>query len=214
MLFQSKRGKGRTALRVLARMVTLLLVAWLLAWVAASALIVDSKPVQSEAIAILSGSSTYLERARWAAHLFNNGRAPKIVLTDEGLRSGWSIPQQRNPFFAERAADELKRLGVPPERIEIIPRIVSNTHEEAVLLREYALENELRSILVVTNPYQSRRALWTLRRVFEGSGVEVLLDAPPTGQQTPPPATWWQHRLGWRLVPGEYLKMAYYMMQY
>jgi uncharacterized SAM-binding protein YcdF (DUF218 family) len=214
MLFQSKRGKGRSALRILARIVALTFTAWLLAWVAASALIVHSEPVQSEALAILAGSSTYQERARWAAHLFKEGRAPKIVLTDDGLRSGWSIPQQRNPFFVERAADELKRLGVPPERIEIIPQVVSNTHQEAVRLREYAEGNELRSILIVSNPYQSRRALWTLRRVFEGSGIEVLLDAPPPGQQSPPPATWWRHRLGWQLVPSEYLKMAYYLTQY
>lgn len=201
-------------MRVLARVVALSLVAWLLAWVAARALIVHSEPAPSDALAVLAGSSTYVERARWAARLFNEGRAPKIVLTDDGLRSGWSVAQQRNPFFVERAADELKRLGVPPERIEIIPQVVSSTHEEVLLLREYADENDLRSIVVVANPYQSRRALWTLRRVFEGSHVDVRLDPPPTGEQTPAPATWWRHKLGWQLVPGEYLKMAYYLMQY
>ncbi|MGB7925865.1 MAG: YdcF family protein [Pyrinomonadaceae bacterium] len=212
---QVNKGRKRITFSRVARASVFALAAWLLlSWVAARALIVNSEPAQSDAIAILAGSSTYVERARWAARLFHEGRAPKIILTNDGLRSGWSVAQQRNPFFAERAADELRRMGVPSDRVEIITQPVSSTHEEAVRLREYAVAHNLGSMLVVSNAYQSRRALWTLRRVFEGSNVDVRLDAHPTGEQTPSPATWWWHRLGWQLVPGEYLKMAYYLMHY
>jgi uncharacterized SAM-binding protein YcdF (DUF218 family) len=215
MAFRSTERKMRVTLRGASRVAALSLAAWLLlAWVAARALIVRSEPAPSDALVILAGSSTYMERTRWAARLFSEGRAPKIILTDDGLRGGWSIEQQRNPFFAEREAQELQRLGVPPDRIEIIPQAVSSTYEEAVRLREYAGTHRINSILVVTSAYQSRRALWTLRRVFEGSGIDVRLDAAPTGEQTPPPATWWWHKLGWQLVPGEYLKMAYYLTHY
>ncbi len=208
-------GRNGSALWRWARLVAVVLLVWsLLAWVAASALIVEARIEHADALVVLAGSSTYIERTHRAAQLFQQGRAPKIVLTNDNLQGGWSVEEQRNPFFAELAAAELKKQSVPADRIEIIPQVVSSTYEEAVRLREYAVARGLRSVLVVTSAYQSRRALWTLRRVFEGSGVLIGLDAIPPGEQTPRPATWWWHALGWRMVAGEYLKFAYYRVHY
>lgn len=186
----------------------------LIAWVAAEALIVRSDLSHADALAVLAGSSTYLERTHRAAQLFNEGRAPKIILTNDNLKSGWSPEEERNPLFVERAAAELRRLGVPSEKIEVVPGRVVSTYDEAVCLRQYARERGLRSILVVTSAYQSRRALWTLRRVFQGSDVVIGLDPVTPGEQAPTSATWWRHRLGWKLVPGEYAKMIYYRIHY
>jgi uncharacterized SAM-binding protein YcdF (DUF218 family) len=197
------------------RIVTLAVVAWsLLAWVAARALIVKAELSRADALVVLSGSSTYLERTDWAARLYREGRAPLIILTNDDVRGGWSVAEQRNPLFVELASEELRRKGVPAEKIETIPEAASGTYEEALRLREYSLAHNLRSILVVTSAYHSRRALWTLRRVFEGSGIEIGLDGPGTGIQTPAPATWWWHLTGWQIVPGEYVKMVYYWIKY
>ena len=186
----------------------------LIAWVAAEALIVRSDLSQADALAVLAGSSTYLERTHRAAQLFNEGRAPKIILTNDNLQSGWSAEEERNPLFVERAVAELRRLGVPSEKIEVVPGLVVSTYDEAVCLRQHARERGLRSILVVTSAYQSRRALWTLRRVFRGSDVVIGLDPVTPGEQAPTSATWWCYRLGWKLVPGEYAKMIYYRIHY
>ncbi len=189
--------------------------AWpLLAWIAAKGLIVKAELSPADAIAVLAGSSTYRERTHRAAQLFHEGRAARIALTNDNQRSGWSGAGQRNPLFVERAVDELKGQGVPIERIEIVPGAVTTTYDEAVHLRQYALERNLRSILVVTSAYQSRRALWTLRRVFEPSDVMIGVDSVEPGEQSPRPATWWLHRLGWKLVPGEYLKLIYYRLKH
>jgi uncharacterized SAM-binding protein YcdF (DUF218 family) len=198
-----------------ARIVGLSLIIWsVLAWVAAEALIVGSEMESADALVVLAGSSTYLERTHRAAQLFREGRAPIIILTNDNVRGGWSEAEQRNPFFVELAAAELGRSGVPAEKIEIVPGVVSSTYEEAGRLREYASANKLQSILIVTSAYQSRRALWTLRRVFRGSGVEIGLDAVAPGEQAPRTATWWWYPLGWQMVGGEYLKMAYYWLHY
>jgi uncharacterized SAM-binding protein YcdF (DUF218 family) len=193
----------------------ILLAAWLpAAWLAAEALVVNSGMERADAVVVLAGSSTYRERARRAAELFREGRAPLIALTDDGLRGGWSVEEQRNPLFVERAAEELRRGGVPDERIVRIGGTVASTYEEALRVREFAERNGLRSVLAVTGAYQSRRALWTLRRVFSGSGVEVGVEAAPPGEESPRPALWWCSRLGWVLVPGEYFKMVYYWARY
>jgi uncharacterized SAM-binding protein YcdF (DUF218 family) len=186
----------------------------LFSWVAAEALIVSSDLAHADALVVLAGSSTYLERTHRAAQLFKEGRAPKIILTNDNLKSGWSAEEERNPLFVERAAAELKRLGVPGQMIEVVPGRVVSTYDEAVQLRQYAGERGLRSILVVTSAHQSRRALWTFRRVFQGSDVEIGLDPVAPGEQAPTSATWWRHRLGWKLVPGEYGKMVYYWIYY
>ena len=103
---------------------------------------------------------------------------------------------------------------MPPERIETLAPTASSTYAEAARVREFAAARGLRSLLLVPAAYQSRRALWTFTRVFRDGGVRIDLDAPPPGEQTPRPALWWLHPLGWQLVPGEYAKLAYYRLRY
>jgi uncharacterized SAM-binding protein YcdF (DUF218 family) len=105
---------------------------------------------------------------------------------------------------------------VPADKIEIIWRPVSSTFDEAALAREYADAHRLRSILVVTSAYHSRRALWTFRRAFRGSGVAVGVEAVAPGgrRQSPAPGAWWLSRLGWQMVAGEYVKLIYYRCRY
>jgi uncharacterized SAM-binding protein YcdF (DUF218 family) len=184
------------------------------AWLAAKALIVRADLARADVLLVLGGSSTYLERTHHAAQLFYEGRAPKIILTNDNLQSGWSAEEARNPLFVERASAELKRLGIPPDKIEILRGGVVSTFDEAVQTRQFALERGLKSILIVTSAYQSRRALWTFRRVFQGSETVIGLDPVKPGEQAPLALTWWRHRLGWKLVPGEYGKMIYYWIHY
>lgn len=197
------------------RVIVLALVAWpMLAWGMARVLVARAELAHADALAVLAGADAYRERTREAARLFAEGRAPKILLTNDDLRGGWSTEQQRNPYFVERAFDELRGAGVPAERIEVLPGAVSSTHDEAVRLHEYAAEHELRSLLVVTSAYHSRRALWTLRRVFRNDGTEIGLDAAAPGDATPGAATWWLHARGWRIVAMEYPKIVYYWLKY
>ena len=191
------------------------LAAWpFAAWVAARGLLVGCELERADAVVVLAGSSTYRERARHAAGIYARGRAPLVVLTDDGQRGGWDAATQTNPLFRERAARELLRLGVPAERIRVLPGVVTSTHDEALRVREFAEGEGVRSLLFVTAAYLSWRARWTLERVLGGRGVRVGVDAPPPGEDSPPPTTWWLHGLGWKLVPGEYVKLAYYVLYY
>jgi uncharacterized SAM-binding protein YcdF (DUF218 family) len=184
------------------------------AWAAAELLIVHASVAKADAIVVMSGSATFRERAQHAAALYNQGRAPKIVLTNDHLKSSWSSEEQRNPYYYERALDELRRAGVPQQNIAVIMVPITSTHDEAVLLKEYAIANQLRSLLIVTSGYHSRRALWTFRRIFQGSETSIGIDPAEPGIQTPSPATWWLHRFGWEMVPNEYGKIFFYWLRY
>ena len=185
---------------------------WLLAWVAARLLITDAPLNQADAIVVLSGAAVIKERARWAGKLYKEGRARRIILTNDNQQESWSRAEQRNPFYYERAVRTLTSVGVPREAIEVLPQPVSNTYEEAMLLRHFAQEQQLHSLLVVTSAYHSRRALWILRDTFVSSGIDIGLMAVPPGDESPRPATWWLYAQGWQSVAGEYLKMVNYLL--
>lgn len=214
MRWRNEPKQGGTRRRVARAAVVVLAVWFVVAWGAARALIVRDETERADALVVLSGSSTYRERTRRAAQLFREGRAPKIILTSDGMRGGWSQSEERNPLFVERAADELRRAGVASERIEVVPQTVTSTHDEAVALRDYATAQGMRTLLVVTSGYHSRRARWTLRRVFEGSGIAARVAAVEPGEETPSPVAWWLQGQGWPLVAGEYVKLVYYKLHY
>jgi uncharacterized SAM-binding protein YcdF (DUF218 family) len=207
----SNRRKTLWRLAVVALMVIVL---WPVgAWAAARLLIVREPMTQVDAIVVLSGSATFRERMQHAAALYSEGRAQRIILTNDNLKSGWSSAAQRNPYYHELAKEELVRAGVPAQNIEIIMVPIVGTHDEALKLKEYCEKHGIRSIVVVTSAYHSRRALWTFRRIFEGTGKQIGIDPADAGIETPAPATWWLHRTGWEMVPTEYVKMMVYRMR-
>ena len=210
------RAKGRARLRRRVMLAGLLcMCAWpLLAWAAAQLLIVKSDLPIADAIVVLSGSSTYIERADWAARLYRDGRAPLVILTDDKLISGWNGAEEGNPYFYELAAKELQMRGVPAERIRVVAEPALGTYYESLNVREYATSHKLARLLIVTSAYHSRRALWAMRRACKGTGIEISVDGPSPGWQTPSAWTWWLHRWGWRVVAGEYVKLIYYWWQY
>jgi uncharacterized SAM-binding protein YcdF (DUF218 family) len=133
-----------------------------------------------------------------------------VLLTVDHTRGGWSSAEQRNPFFVERAADELIKAGVPEDRIRMIPGVADTTHNEALLVKKYVANEGFRSVLVVTSSYHSRRALRTLNQAFAGTGTTVGLSVSSTA----PSVEWWVRPDGWRTVGAEFVKLVYYWFKY
>jgi uncharacterized SAM-binding protein YcdF (DUF218 family) len=211
------RAKARAKRRRLLLLIALLsaVVLWpMLAWVGAQLLIVKSEIASADAIVVMSGSSTYLERANWAAKLFREGRAPVVILTNDSLIAGWDRKEERNPYFYELAKRELVNRGVPESKIQVVSDIALGTYEESLGVRDYATAHQLKRLLIVTSAYHTRRTLWSLRHACEGSGIEIGIDSPPPGWQTPAPSRWWWRRWGWKVVAGEYVKLVYYWTRY
>lgn len=195
--------------------VLLVFFAWILfAWVLAERLIVEKPLPRADVILVLGGSSVYLERTQKAALVYKQGAAPKILLTDDGGRTGWSRKEQRNPLFVELAEQSLIAQGVPAENIETLKLKGSGTIYEAQLLRDKIKESDWKSILIVTSAYHTRRSLWTFEREIADENIKIGVVSPPPGQQTPPPFYWWLSPFGWSVVAGEYIKTFYYWAYY
>lgn len=199
--------------RILLGSLVVILVTWSFAWCAARMLIVKQQIDHADAIVVLAGAATYAERIQHAAELYNQGRAFQIVLTNDNQRAAWSQTKQTNPLFVEWGAEELRRLGVSPEHIVTISPAHLGTEYEAERIRQYAENEKLSSITIVTSAYHSRRALAMFESALRNSKVIVGMDPVSPGQQTPVPATWWLHPRGWQMVGGEYVKLGYYALQ-
>lgn len=177
-------------------------------------MITEAPLAKADAIVVLGGSANYKERAHEAARLLLDGHSQRILITNDNRQGPWSSVDQRNLYYYERAVEELKKAGVAEERVEVLPEPVTGTHDEAELVRDYAVNHGFKSVLIVTSAYHSRRALWTFSRVFRDTRIQIGLAAAPAEVETPRPATWWLTRRGWRLVPTEYVKMIYYVVKY
>jgi len=173
-------------------------------------LIVRAQPARADAVVVLSGASVYDERVRHGMTLLREGRGNTLVLTNDGLRGRWSRRRQANLTSTERARDVVVDAGIPEQRLVILPTRVNSTYDEAVVVRGFAEKTGIRSVLVVTSPYHSRRALWVFRRVLGPVGVDVGIDSPLPGEQSPRPGDWWLSRIGWHSVALEYVKLVYY----
>ena len=181
---------------------------------AARILILRTGPSHADAIVVLSGSRVYAERLQHAARLYHQGRARVIVLTDDGLAGRWSREQQRNPRSIERGRDMLLASGIPASHVVMLADRVHSTYDEASAVLTHARAERLRSLLIVTSPYHTRRAYWVFNRMLAADRVSVGIDPVPPGNQSPAPGVWWLSRRGWQSVAAEYPKFLYYLIAY
>lgn len=176
--------------------------------------LVTEKPLaRADAIIVLSGSTAYEERTTKAAELFTRGVAARIYLTDDGERAGWSQAEQTNLAFIELARRRLIENGVPVDAIKILPGLVTGTESEASAMALEAGKSEIRSVVIVTSPYHTRRSLRTFEKAL-GIDVTVGIEHSPITHDSPTPEFWWLRPNGWNSVGAEYVKSAVYYVYY
>lgn len=180
----------------------------------AKRLIVERPLEKADAIIVLSGSYVYKERTRKAAELYGRGVASRIFITNDGERAGWSQNEKTNIPYLELEQRELVAAGVPPESITVLSELVTGTDEEAKELAKNLDAYSIRSVVVVTSAYHSRRALWTFDRILADKGVTIGIENAGMGDRTPNPNYWWLQFRGWQMVAGEYVKWVVYYAYY
>jgi uncharacterized SAM-binding protein YcdF (DUF218 family) len=101
------------------------------------------------------------------AELFHAGRFPLIVFT--GANAPTTVerfPRGEAVHYCEIALE----LGVPDDAILVEPA-ARNTGENIVFARALLAEREIRSVTLVTRPYQQRRAYATAKRLWPSVDV-------------------------------------------
>jgi uncharacterized SAM-binding protein YcdF (DUF218 family)/VanZ family protein len=150
-------------------------------------LCVEDRDVRAEIMIVPGGAGG--ERARWAAQLYTNGVAPKILLSGAG------------DYRGHRAI--LMAAGVPRDAILLEDRS-STTKENAEFSARVLREQGIRKAIVVTSWYHSRRA----QSAFEHFAPEIQFYSCPS-HYAYSRADWKKTGIG-RYVWEEYPKLAGY----
>jgi len=166
----------------------------------AYALIVDEAPQTADAIVVLGGGSG--DREVTGARLYAEGYAPVVVTT--GGKVG--LPGLPGVTFAELGANELQRRGVPASAIIQLSDATS-TCDDARLARA-ALPPGAKRLILVTDPFHTRRAEWLFTQGVEGVKVITVAASPSWFD----PAQWWKDERGIIVVGQEYVKFAVTLM--
>lgn len=176
-----------------------LLVGYFLLYLTGRLLVVSQAIQPVDAVVVLSGGEG---RVEYAARLFYDASAKWFVITETG---DWvpGNPEPVSEFDAVRA----NRLGVPLSAIYITPRETSNTAGEASVVRQMIEDTGVRSIMVVTDPFHTRRAQLLFWHALRGSGVQLRMRAVEGHPYRP--ATWWLSDQWRRETVQEYGKILY-----
>jgi len=161
------------------------------------------KPVKADLIFALGGDNG--ARAARVLEIYREGLAPRILLGAEGVHS-----KTRAAYLSWRARYLIDE-GVP-EKALLYDRRSANSWEEARNTLRLMEAMKLRRVLVVSDPPHLRRLSWVWGKVFAGSGREfVLVVSDMEGWDA---ARWWRTSPNAQFVFGEYIKLAYYLLQY
>lgn len=148
-----------------------------------AACLVRQDPLQPADVVIAMGGGTPCYRPRYAAEVYRQRLARKVVLS--GLPAAWGEPA------AQETRRSLVNFGATEADI-IFADDTLNTRREADSLVQLMRAQGWHSALVVTDPYHSRRSVYTLQRAAPDL---TFWAAPlPPGADVWSPERWWTRR--------------------
>ncbi|HEX4343069.1 MAG TPA: YdcF family protein [Verrucomicrobiae bacterium] len=154
-------------------------------------LTVDSGPVKADALVVLGGG--FHDRPQRGVELFKEGAAHIVICSGNG--------------DAQANAKRMESMGVPPGLIELEDNS-TNTQQNAIFTIAMLRAQHLRSAIIVTSWYHSRRALAT----FQHHAPDIKFYSRPSyfGYQRD---DWKQQGLS-KSIHMEYLKLPGYLVRY
>ena len=155
---------------------------------------------RADAIVVLGGNSPY--RAAHAVALYQAGWAPRLVISNERVRS-----HGLDTTWADLYARGIARLGVPADAVVVLPGLPDNTYDEAIRSRDLMLAHGWHRALVVTDPFHSHRAQLLFRSVWGPAGLEAR--SAPALESPAGVDRWWTNYDGVIHVTTEYAKLAW-----
>ena len=169
-------------------------------------LVLDQPPESSDAIVAISGEQS---RRAWAIELYRRGHSNLLIfnLSDTTYFFGQAIDP------VESVRQMTLEAGIPAQSL-VINTQVKSTWEDALATRESVLGLGLKSIIVVSSPFNMRRVQLTYKHVLEGVPVKLRFCAVPWEIEKLSPKEWWKNERELQLVVNEYLKISFYYFKY
>jgi uncharacterized SAM-binding protein YcdF (DUF218 family) len=159
-------------------------------------------------ILILAGGAA--TRVPKALELYEKGYGNRLLLTSERpLNSKVSHLFSTNEQAAKRISQELNIQAV----LEVVPSLkggATSTLDEAHDLRAFCSKEKIKHLIIVTDSFHTRRALYAFKKVFKGSGIEV--DASAALNEIYSEENWWRSDKGIAVYLLEPIKFFVYLL--
>ena len=170
---------------------------------AGSFLIYQDKIAPADAILVLGGGER--ERVLQGINLAKNKYADWMMFTGDHLE----------PIFEKPThwALEAKKLAVSRglNKDKMIPIINSDsTRDDALLSKEICFQKHFKSLIVVSEPYHTRRSHYVFNHVYRGTGIKIMMY--PVQNSRYRRDTWWKYKAGFWDTDVEYQKMLFYFL--
>jgi len=183
---------------------------WVLA-VPGEYLVTHESPEKADAMIVLGGEVP--TRALAAADLYRQGLAAMVLVSPgkSSARRKQAISELNVelPNDADLNRRVLIRLGVPPAAIHDIDE-ADGTIGEARALRAIVPQWGIRSLLVVTSKYHTRRAGMTFRWAL---GDSVRVQTIGSSYDDFHPSRWWHERSEAQYLVIEYQKLLFFIFE-
>jgi uncharacterized SAM-binding protein YcdF (DUF218 family) len=161
---------------------------------AAGAFLVSaSEPAPSDGILVLAGDSDG-NRIRRAAEIAKAGFAPKVYMS--GPRPIYGVSE------AVLAINEAVREGFEARLFEALDMPSSSTEEEAHVLVPLLRQRGVKTLMVVTSNYHTRRA----GRIWRAAAPEMSIRMVAAKDSFFSPGAWWKSRNGRKVAFYEWVK--------
>lgn len=145
-----------------------------------------------------------------AARLFRAGTGSRILMVSSPLRPtdrlGLTTP------FDQQNRQLMRAQGVPDSDFLLIGRDAADAHAAAQAVATWATTNRVRSVLVTTEQFQTRRIKWSLERALAPLGVEVRVRGVPVGDYSLD--DWWRHEQGLIHFENEVVLHLFYRLNH
>lgn len=147
-----------------------------------------------DAIVVLSGDEG--ERVKEASEWYLKGYGKYLIITKtDNEEIG------ENKTYSEKMMRIAVEMGVPQDSVLFSEGEASNTIQEANAVLILAKQRNLNSILVITDPYHTRRANIIFDHVFENQEISIFIHGVKNSWYQP--FTWFFSVTGWEKTISE-----------
>jgi uncharacterized SAM-binding protein YcdF (DUF218 family) len=179
-----------------------------------SSLVAEDEPQQSDIMVVLMGSGP--DRMLGAVDLYKQGYAGHIVMGRNMVRGYDLVVGQgvKIPHDTDIAKDVAVQLGVPKEKITVLPGGALSTQDEAIQVREYLKsERDIDSLIIVTSKSHSGRAKKIFVKAMSSIDREIKVLSCPTEYDDFNVDRWWKDREDLKRGALEYLKLMHFYVK-
>lgn len=162
-----------------------------------------------EVIFVLGGNS--FDRGNEAAKLYKEGFAERIVCLGENVYPSLKALNVNRSESEITQFNIVQNRGVDSVVVESL-RKGTSTKEEAEAILKYCQVHDVKSAMVVSDKFHTRRIQGVFRPLFEDATTELIIHGSPSSQYKE--GTWWEKEEGLIMVNNEYVKLLYYWLRY